>query len=590
MLVHDDKLGRDASVLAGLLAPYCARPMANHAAVVSDHLHVAKAFEEIALLLALSGQSAFKVRAYERGARIVMDLGEELTTKVEDGTLTDVEGIGKTIATQIAELTSTGTSSVLEALRSEHPPGVVELARIRGLTIRRIRALHEGLGISSVEELRQACLEGKVRELRGFGVKTEEKLLQAIDRAAQPKAQKPLLLPDAEALAERVAKALRSVASQVLIAGAVRRCEETIVQIDLVVVATDIESVWQRVLRMPWVTRIDREISSARLSQGVALVLHFTREDQLARELLTATGPDAHVHALEERAAARGRSLVELATGQGEAAVYEALQTPWVPPEVRGGSDDLDPSGYVDLLTPDSIVGMVHCHTVYSDGRNTIEEMARAAESLGMQYITITDHSPSAHYARGVTLDRLKEQWDEIARVQEGVSVRILRGTESDILADGALDYPDDVLERFDVVIASIHARHKLDRARMTERLTRAMGLPIFKIWGHALGRILSSRDPIDCDVPAVLDALAGARGAIEVNADPHRLDLPPLWIPEARRRGIPFVVSVDAHSTRGLEVFPLGVQMARRGGLRRGEVLNTLPAAEFAARVRPAA
>jgi DNA polymerase (family 10) len=557
---------------------------------VNDHLHVAKAFEEIALLLGFSGESAFKVRAYERGARIVMDLGDELDTKIEDGTLTEVEGIGKTIATQVAELTSTGTSTVLEALRSKHPPGIVELARIRGLTVRRIRALHEGLGISSVEELRQACLEGKVRELRGFGAKTEEKLLQAIDRAAQPKAPKPLLLPDAEILAERIAKALRGVANEVLVAGAVRRCEETIAQIDLVVVADDLESVWQRVVRMPWVTRVDRESATARLSQGVALVLHFTSAEQHTRELLVATGPDSHLHALEERAAARGRTLAELASAKGEIEVYEALETPWVPPELRGGSDDLDPRGYVDLLTPDSILGMVHCHTVYSDGRNTIEEMARAAEALGMQYITITDHSPSAHYARGVTVDRLKEQWDEIARVQESVSVRILRGTESDILADGALDYSDDVLERFDVVIASIHARHKLDRARMTERLTRAMGLPIFKIWGHALGRILSSRDPIDCDVPAVLDVLASARGAIEVNADPHRLDLPPLWIPQARRRGIPFVVSVDAHSTRGLSVLPLGVQMARRGGLRRDEVLNTLPAAEFVARVRPCA
>jgi len=261
---------------------------------------------------------------------------------------------------------------------------------------------------------------------------------------------------------------------------------------------------------------------------------------------------------------------------------------PWVPPELRGGRDDLDPHGYADLLTPESVVGMVHCHTTYSDGRNSIEEMAQAADALGMQYITITDHSPSAHYARGVTLDRLKEQWDEIARVQETVRVRILRGTESDILADGALDYPDEMLERFDIVIASIHARHKMDRAQMTARLVRAMGLPIFKIWGHALGRILLSRDPIDCDVPAVLDALAGARGAIEVNGDPHRLDLPPIWIPHARERGIPFVVSVDAHSTRGLGVLPTGVQVARRGGLRRHEVLNTLPATEFAARVRP--
>jgi len=187
-----------------------------------------------------------------------------------------------------------------------------------------------------------------------------------------------------------------------------------------------------------------------------------------------------------------------------------------------------------------------------------------------------------------VTLDRLKEQWDEIAAAEEQVPIRILRGTESDILSDGSLDFPDAVLERFDVVIASIHARHRMDASAMTERLRRALSLPLFKIWGHALGRILNHRPPIDCDVLALLDALAASRGAVEINGDPHRLDLPPAWIPAARERGIPFVLSVDAHSTRGFGVLRYGVSMARRGGVRVKEVLNTLPPDAFAARVRP--
>ena len=187
-----------------------------------------------------------------------------------------------------------------------------------------------------------------------------------------------------------------------------------------------------------------------------------------------------------------------------------------------------------------------------------------------------------------VTLDRLKQQWDEIALAQERVPIRILRGTESDILSDGSLDYPDAILEQFDVVIASIHARHRMDRSAMTERIERALSLPLFKIWGHALGRILNHRPPIDCDVPRILDALARAGGAIEINADPHRLDLAPEWVPLARERNIPFVISVDAHSTRGLGVLPYGVTMARRGGLGRHAVLNTQPAADFAERVRP--
>jgi DNA polymerase (family 10) len=214
--------------------------------------------------------------------------------------------------------------------------------------------------------------------------------------------------------------------------------------------------------------------------------------------------------------------------------------------------------------------------------------MARAAEALGMDYITITDHSPTAHYAGGLSHERLQQQWDEIDQVQERVRVRILRGTESDILADGSLDYPDAILERFDVIIASIHQRYKLDRRQTTERLVRALSLPLFKIWGHALGRMLLQRDPVDCDLSAVLQALASAPGAIELNGDPHRLDLPARFIPQARALGIPFVVSVDAHSTQGLSALPFAITMARRGGLQRTEVLNTLPAPAFAARVRP--
>jgi DNA polymerase (family 10) len=271
--------------------------------------------------------------------------------------------------------------------------------------------------------------------------------------------------------------------------------------------------------------------------------------------------------------------------------LYHALGLAFVPPELRSGKGELavaEQADFSDLVATPDIQGVVHCHTTYSDGRNSILEMARAAHERGMKYITITDHSPSAHYARGVTLDRLKEQWDEIAKAQEEVPIRILRGTESDILSDGSLDFPDDVLERFDVVIASIHARHKMYGAAMTARLPRALTLPIFKIWGHALGRILNHRPPIDCDVLALLDRLAGSRGAVEINADPYRLDLPPAWIPAARERGIPFVVSVDAHSTRGFGVLDYGVSMARRGGVRRGEVLNALPADAFADRVRP--
>jgi DNA polymerase (family 10) len=240
-------------------------------------------------------------------------------------------------------------------------------------------------------------------------------------------------------------------------------------------------------------------------------------------------------------------------------------------------------------VTAGDLRGIVHCHTLYSDGAHSIEQMARAAEAMGVQYLTITDHSPTASYAGGLPLDRLRAQWDEIARVQEAVSVRLLRGTESDILADGALDYPDAILEQLDVVIASIHARHRMDADQMTARLVRAMRHPCFKIWGHPLGRLVLSRPPIACRVEEVLDAIAASRAAIEINGDPHRLDLPPRWIRAARERGIRFVVSTDAHSVADLAYQRHGVAMARRGWVGRGEVLNALDAAGFARAVAPA-
>jgi DNA polymerase (family 10) len=275
-----------------------------------------------------------------------------------------------------------------------------------------------------------------------------------------------------------------------------------------------------------------------------------------------------------------------------EGDIYRELGLPFISPELREGQGEIEAalSGSLptDLVTADDLKGLVHCHTVFSDGQHTVEEMARAADALGMEYMTITDHSPAAAYAGGLTIDRLKAQWEEIARVQERVSVRLLRGTESDILADGSLDYPDAILEQLDVVIASIHRRHRMNADQMTERLVRAMALPCFKIWGHALGRLILSRPPVECRVEEVLDAAARGRAAVEINGDPKRLDLPPRWLKAARERGLRFVVSTDAHSVPELRNVRYGVAMARRGWIERGEVLNTRSAQEFVKSVAP--
>jgi DNA polymerase (family 10) len=393
---------------------------------------------------------------------------------------------------------------------------------------------------------------------------------------------------------------LLRVTERVQLVGDLRRGQETVRELEWVVLGETAEPLRQ-LATLRQVLRVEPEHGRAHLSEALKLQLYAASAATWGNAVVLATGSEAHIAALRGLAAERDVSIHGWASAPNhgerprafasEQELYAALGLSFVPPELRRGQDELLPARVAEfdqLVSEQDIRGMVHCHTTYSDGRSSIAEMAQAAHALGMQYLTITDHSPSAHYANGVSLDRLKQQWDEIAAVQESSPIRILRGTESDILADGNLDYPDSVLERFDVVIASIHARHRMDRAAMTARLVRAMSLPIFKIWGHGLGRILNHRNAIDCDVPAVLDGLAGSRGAIELNSDPHRLDLPPEWIPAARERKIPFVISVDAHSTRGLGVLRYGTLMARRGGLLRSEVLNTESAERFTALVRP--
>ena len=555
-----------------------------------DPQRIQAALEEIAALLAFSGQSRFKAQAYERAAELVEALAADLGRLIESGRLTEIEGIGPSLEKQIRALWDTGSSSVLEQLRAATPPGAAAMAKLPGLTPRRITALHTGLGITSLDALRAACEACQVRTLPGFGPKVEQKLLEALSTHVSTEATPTrLLLSEARVLADKLITRLRPHLPQAEIAGAARRGEEIVGELELVVVGAQ-HDVFTRIAALPEVIGVDASSGRAALTAGIPLVIHVTSADRAGAALLLATGPAEHLAQLSARAPDGIGKL--LAQASDEPAIYRALGLAPVPPELRQGQREVAEAArddFADLVTADTIRGMVHCHTTYSDGRHSIEAMARAAEALGMQYITITDHSPSAHYARGVTLERLAQQWDEIDEVQQRVGIRILRGTESDILIDGSLDYPDEVLARFDVVIASVHGRFRLGRQEMTARLVRAMQLPVFKIWGHALGRLLLRRPPIDCDVPAVLDALASSRGAIEINGDPHRLDLPPAWIPEARARGIPFVLSVDAHSTDGLAVLPYAVTMARRGGLRRSEVLNTLDADTFRARVRPA-
>lgn len=564
---------------------------------MKDRFEIAADLRAIANLLRIKGENPFKVQAYERGAAALENLQGDLDTLVKQHRLQEIPGIGGALSATIEEIHETGESWLLQQLRDSLPPGAVELAAMPGLTLNKITALHETLNIESLADLKAACEQGLVSRVKGFGVKSQAKLLADIaKRGRQPEGF--LLLHEALVEAEKILAYLRACPelSQSDVGGALRRRKEMIRTIAIVGASTQPKVVIERFLRYPALLRTDDLADDrclARLPSGVGAELIIVDPADYWTTLHCRTGSRSHIARLDQIAATKPskNTVRKQSSVASEADIYRRLGLAFIPPEMREDEGEIEAAATGKLPVPlelQDIRGMTHCHTVYSDGRNSVEEMARAAEALGMDYLTITDHSQSAYYARGLTLDRLRAQWDEIERVQEQVKIKLLKGTESDILADGALDYSDAILEKFDIVIASIHSRHKMDSAQMTARLVRALELPIFKIWGHPRGRLLRSRPPFDCRMEEVLDAIAESRGAIEVNGDPRRLDLEPRWIREARARQIKFVVSTDAHSVSGLNYLRFGVAMARRGWLTRHEVLNTLSTEQFMRAVHP--
>jgi DNA polymerase (family 10) len=558
---------------------------------------VAAALREIAALLAVEGASPYKVRAFERGARTVESLTGSLEALVAAGDLTRLPGIGPVLASTIADVVLTGSSPLLDDLRRRLPPGVTELIPI--LSLPRIKLLHGALGIRSLADLEAACRAGRVRTVKGFGAKTERRILDQIEAQAEPQPV-ALLIHQADEAAASLLALLRAVpgVARVEIAGPLRRRVEVSERLSAVIAAPDADAVLQHLARHHAVAPEEAGPGRVilRLHAPVPVDVRVVHPSRFGAAWRWDSSTHAHREQLRARAGALGLDLGPSGLDDGpaetEEAIYASLGLACVPPELREGLGEVEAAARGELprlLAAEDVRGAVHCHTDASDGRHTLEQMARAADALGLEYLTVTDHSPAAHYANGLDADRLRRQWDEIARVQERVSVRLLRGTECDILPDGSLDCAPALLEQLDVVVASVHQRHKMDRAAMTKRIVTAMRQPWFKIWGHGLGRYVLRRPPIECDMDAVLDAIAGSRAAIEVNGDPRRLDLEPRWQREARQRGIRFVVSSDAHSTRGLGNVRFAVDMARRGGLARTDVLNTLPVDAFRAEVRPA-
>src|SRR5512137_567728 len=574
---------------------------------MADKIAVARALRELGTLLELKGENPFKVRAYENGARAVEGLAEDLHALVEEERLTEVPGIGEALAKKITELHRTGKLALLEELRAGMPPGIGELLRIPDLGPKKLAALLGALGIGSAADLEAACEAGRVRELKGFGARSEEKILEGIRRMRSQGNRR--LLSDAREVGERLLRHLRAsgAAESLELAGSVRRWRETVGDLDLVAASRHPGKLSDSLVAFPGVesgVAKGATKTTVRLAGGLSVDLRVVPPEDFPTLLHHLSGSKEHHVKLRGLARDAGYTLSEwglsrLSDGarvpvRREEDIYRALSLQPIPPELRQDTGEIEAAreGRLpdDLVALGDVKGMVHVHTTWSDGHATVEEMARAAEAMGMRYLTITDHSRSAAYARGLDLDRLQAQWEEIDRVQEKVSLRLLKGTEADILEDGALDWPDAVVERLEVVVASVHSRMKMDREQMTRRLVRALQLPFFKIWGHSTGRLLLEREPYALDMDAVLDAAADSRVAVEVNGDPHRLDMDPVFLRRARERGLKFVLTTDAHSVAGLQNLPYAVMTARRGWVRRGEVLNALPARAFAAAVRPAA
>ena len=542
--------------------------------------HIIASLREIAWLLSLRKEDFFRSRAYRKAADALARYDGDIAQLIDTGRAEELPGVGTKTARVVGELHQTGRCQVLSTLRRRFPKDVGRMARIPGLGLARLQTLHEALGIETVDDLRKAAQSGAVTGVRGFGPST----VQQIERSLSALDDNPphLLLPHARQQVARLDNLWASALGGPLTAtGAVRRREAGIDRIE-VLCATELPE-------PPALTLIERfeAVASrtdvpqvrgwrASLPDGIPLTLWLAPPAAFGAALLVTTGPDAFAQT----------ALARAEVFDDEGALLDSAGVPRWPPEVRWAYADDRPAPR--LVARADVLGLVHAHTSDSDGRDDLRTLAVEAKTLGYEYLTVTDHSPSAAYAGGVSLDDLKRQGEAIRAVEAEVGLRILRGTESDILGDGGLDHPVEVLESLDVVIASIHGRFRMDAEAMTERLLKTFDLPVRMIWGHPLGRLVLSRAPIDADLPRLLDRIAERGHILEVNGDPHRMDLPPEWVKQARARGIPFVLSADAHSVRGLGMTDTAVDAGRAGGLSASEVLNTLEADAFMKAVAP--
>ncbi len=563
---------------------------------------IARVLDEMGTLLEVRGENAFRCRAYHNAAQALKGLPDDLSEMIADGRLAEVPGLGETMLAKVVRLATTGHLPAYDDLRRETPPGLVALLRVPGLGPKKIKTLHDDLKIESLADLRTAAEAGKIAGLKGFGAKTEAKILEGVsfiesqgDRILQSTAAR-LIAPILVAVRDGPG------VIRVEACGSFRRRNETIGDLDVLFSSDDPVPVIDRFVALPEVAKVlahGPTKASVRLADGVQCDLRGVEDDQFAFALHYFTGSKPHNIAMRKRAIARGLKLNEYALeGPGgpipcatEADLFRALDLAAIPPELREDQGEFDraEAGEIPRIVElDDLTGTFHCHSDWSDGGNTVAEMAEAAKALGLKYLGIADHSRSAGYAGGLTVDRVRHQWDEIDALNArlGKSFRVFKGTECDILADGSLDFPDAVLEGFDYVVASVHSSFGIGREAMTERIVRAVRHPLVTILGHPTGRLLLTRDGYPVDLDAVIEAAAGAGTMIEINANPHRLDLDWVHARRAAAAGVPIAINPDAHSTKGLADLDYGIGVARKAGLTAGQIFNASAPRRVSARL----
>jgi len=563
-----------------------------------QNFELARLFYEMATLLEVRNESVFRVRAYQRAAQMLESLTEDIAAVAARGGLQKLPGIGKDLAVRVEEFLHTGRIDQLEAMRRDVPPRFLTLLEIRGLGPRTAKLLWNRLGVDSVERLEELCRTKEILNVAGIREKTCENILKgiAIWRAGRTRT----LLPAARAVAEQVAGALRAHGGveRLEVAGSLRRMRETVKDVDILVTSTEPARVIETLTSLPSVTEViargDTKVS-VRHQDGLQVDLRVVEPSAFGAALQYFTGSKDHNVRVRELAKRRGLTISEYGVfeeksgrrvaGETEDEVYATVGLPWIPPELRENTGEIDAArngGLPELITADRIRGDLHAHTDWSDGHITLEKLVTAAEDRGYEYIAVSDHSRSDTIAGGLSIDELRAQIQQIRQLQASHRIRILAASECAILADGTMDFPDEVLDELDVVLAAVHSRFKQTREEMTTRIVRALGHPKVHILAHPTGRRLGSRDPYDVDMEAVFAAARQHGKALEINASPERLDLADVHARRAAELGIPIAINTDTHYLNNFDNLALGVAVARRAWIGPSQVLNARPLAEL--------